>query len=151
MIKSKKLSEEEIINSRRRASVRGYRKPQTAPNITTQKLNDKTMEKIGRSNIDEKMYQTMLYFAKKQPHGNRKLNFNNQVLNDMTVLQPISSALTDRNGLSGGGQIAFKGNTKLLNQKQILFTIKNKNRVRYDKFPNVNPNYTSFKNDFKIK
>ena len=151
MIKSIKLSEDEVTNARRRASVRGYRKPSTAPNVPTQKLNDETMKRIGKSNINEKMYQTMLYFAKKQPHGYRKLNFNNEILRDLTVLQPMSSALTDRNGLSGGGQVAFKGNTKLLNQKQILFTIKNNNRVTYDKFPGINPNYTSFKNDFKLK
>ena len=60
---------------------------------------------------------------------------------------------TDTNGLRSGGLAARTGNlkappkkaTKELEQKTMLFTIKNDNRLK------TNPNYTSFKNNISLK
>ena len=89
------------------------------------------------------MYEEMLYFAKYQPAGKRKLNDVN--LSKMVISEDIAP-LTDREGLRKGGLVS-EGNVdrKPLKNKTIKLNIKNNNRLE------GNPNYPSFKNNFSLK
>ena len=124
----------------RRQSVGGYRKP-GKPKVM--KLSKAVEKRLKDSIITPAMYEEMLYFAKFQPSGKRKLNDTN--LARMVIGEDIAP-LTDTQGLRKGGMVS-EGNVdrKPLKNKTIKLTVKNTNKLK------GNPNYTSFKNNFLLK
>ena len=134
-----KISDKLMTDNIRRQSVGGYRRPQK-PKVM--KLSKGLEKRLKDSIITPAMYEEMLYFAKYQPAGKRKLNDTN--LARMVIGEDIAP-LTDTQGLRKGGMVS-KGNVnrKPLKNKTIILTVKNNNRLK------GNPNYTSFKNDFKL-
>ena len=132
-----------MTNNIRRQSVGGYRKPPTGNKVETIKLPKAVEKRLKDSVITPEMYEEMLYFAKYQPAGKRKLNDVN--LSKMVIGEDIAP-LTDTQGLRKGGMVS-EGNVdrKPLKNKTIRLNIKNNNRLE------TNPNYPSFKNNFKLK
>ena len=117
------------------------------------KLSDTKMKKLEDSTMSLDEYIVMEQFAKYLPRGNRKLKLNMPELRDDLLSKRNLNQGTDTNGLRSGGLAARTGNlkappkkaTKELEQKTMLFTIKNDNRLK------TNPNYTSFKNNISLK
>lgn len=121
-------------------------------NAPTFKLDDAKMKKIEDSNITLDEFIVMEQFAQFLPRGHRKLKLNMPELRDELLSKKGINQGTDSYGLRSGGTAAMAGNdkappekaTKELDQKAILYTIKNNNRLP------TNPNYTSFKNNFSL-
>jgi hypothetical protein len=117
------------------------------------KLSDTKMKKLEDSTMSLDEYIVMEQFAKYLPRGKRKLKLNMPELRDDLLSKRNLNQGTDTNGLRSGGLAARTGNlkappkkaTKELEQKTMLFTIKNDNRLK------TNPNYTSFKNNISLK
>jgi len=134
-----RISDKTIVNNNKRASVGGYKNPK----VEIMKLPKAVEKRLKESVITPEMYEEMLYFAKYQPSGKRKLNDIN--LSRMVIGEDIAP-LTDTQGLRKGGMVS-EGNVdrKPLKNKTIKLNIKNNNRIQ------GNPNYPSFKNNFKLK
>ena len=137
------ITNKNMTNNIRRQSVGGYRKPPTGNKVETVKLPQAVQKRLKDSVITPEMYEEMLYFAKYQPAGKRKLNDIN--LSKMVITENIAP-LTDTQGLRKGGMVS-EGNVdrKPLKNKTIKLNIKNNNRLE------GNPNFPSFKNNFKLK
>ncbi len=127
------------------------------------KLPEKVMKDIENSKISVEEYIALNEFAQFLPRGHRKLKLNMPELRDALLSSQKLNAMTDTQGLRMGGMMARAGdekaNVKKANQllkeykqSDLLFTIKNKNRLksRVNIDRSFNPNYTSFKNNFKI-
>ena len=140
-----RINSNSIRMNRRKQSVGGYRNPPTGKDIPTKPLPQAVKNRIKKSNIDEDTYLKMLYFARYQPHGKRKLNDENL---SSLVIGESEAPLTDTQGLRKGGQVAItmlEDNSRIpLKVKPLHLNIKNNNRLK------TNPNYTSFKNNFTI-
>jgi len=138
MITNKNMSE-----NIRRQSVGGYRNPPAGNKVETIKLPKAVQQRLKNSVITPEMYEEMLYFAKYQPSGKRKLNDVN--VSRMVIGEDIAP-LTDTQGLRKGGMVS-EGNVdrKPLKNKPIKLNIKNNNRIE------GNPDYPSFKNNFRLK
>lgn len=141
-----RISTSNIRLNRRKQSVGGYRDPPTGKAVKVEKLPQSVRDRLEKSLIDEDTYLNMLYFAKYQPSGRRKLNDEN--LSSM-VIGESEAPMTDTQGLRKGGEVAIsmlKDNSrKPLKTTPLNLSIKNNNRLK------TNPNYTSFKNNFKLK
>jgi len=94
-----KLSNTTINDNIRRQSVGGYRKPK----VEITKLSKGVQQRLKDSIITPAMYEDMLYFAKYQPAGKRKLNDTN--LSRMVIGEDIAP-LTDTQGLRKGGLVS---------------------------------------------
>ena len=105
----------------RRQSVGGFRNPPTGNKIETLKLPKAVEKRLKDSIITPEMYEEMLYFAKYQPSGKRKLNDVN--LSKMVIGEDIAP-LTDTQGLRKGGMVS-EGNVdrKPLKNKPIKLFI----------------------------
>jgi hypothetical protein len=138
-----RVTDKNIYTNIRRQSVGGYRKPPTGNKVETVKLPKAVENRLKDSVITPQMYEEMLYFAKYQPAGKRKLNDIN--LSKMVIGEDVAP-LTDTQGLRKGGQVS-EGNVdrKPLKRKPLKLNIKNNNRLK------ENPDYPSFKNNFKLK
>jgi len=138
-----RISNKNINQNVRRQSVGGFRNPLPGNKVEIIKLPKAVEKRLEDSIITTEMYEEMLYFAKYQPSGKRKLNDVN--LSRMVIGEDIAP-LTDREGLRMGGMVS-EGNVdrKPLKNKPIKLNIKNNNRLQ------GNPNYPSFKNNFKLK
>ena len=137
MITNKNMSE-----NIRRQSVGGYRNPPAGNKVETIKLPKAVQQRLKNSVITPEMYEEMLYFAKFQPAGKRKLN--DVDLSRMVIGEDVAP-LNDKDGLRTGGFVS-EGNVNRapLKNKTLKLNIKNLN-----KNPN-NPDYPYFKNKFKI-
>ena len=131
--------------NRRKQSVGGYRNPPTGDDVKIEKIPDAVKKRIEKSEIDEETYKRMLYFAKYQPSGKRMLNEENL---SYLLIGEDEAPLTDTQGLRKGGEVSQSmlenSSRKPLKNKQLNLSIKNNNRLK------GNPNYTSFKNNFKL-
>ena len=138
-----RISNKNMTQNIRRQSVGGFRNPPAGNKEETLKLPKAVEKRLKDSIITPEMYEEMLYFAKYQPAGKRKLNDAN--LSKMVIGEDIAP-LTDTQGLRLGGMVS-EGNVdrKPLKNKTIKINIKNNNRIE------GNPNYPSFKNNFKLK
>ena len=127
----------------RKQSVMGYRDPKPGNKIKPVKLSKAVEERLKKSIITPEMYERMLYFAKYQPSGKRRLNDTN--LSKLVIGEDVAP-LTDTQGLRAGGQVS-EGNVNRapLKRKPLRLTIKNKNTLK------DNANYPYFKNNFKVK
>ena len=140
-----RIASNSIRMNRRKQSVGGYRNPPTGKDIPTEVLPQAVRNRIKKSNIDEATYLKMLYFARYQPHGKRKLNDENL---SSLVIGESEAPLTDTQGLRKGGQVAItmlEDNSRIpLKVKPLKLNIKNNNRLK------TNPNFSSFKNNFTL-
>tara|TARA_R110000823_G_scaffold140191_1_gene270155 strand:+ start:4272 stop:4700 length:429 start_codon:yes stop_codon:yes gene_type:complete len=140
-----RISSGNIRLNRRKQSVGGYRNPPTGKDVEVEKLPQSVKDRLEKSVIDEDTYLNMLYFARYQPSGRRKLNDEN--LSNL-VIGEDEAPMTDTQGLRKGGTTSIsilKNNSiKPLKTKPLNLNIKNNNRLK------GNPNYTSFKNNFKM-
>lgn len=140
-----RITSDEMRLQNRRQSVGGYRDPPSGKAVEVEKLPHSVQGRLKRANINEDEYLKMLYFAKYQPRGHRKLNDEN--LTSM-VIGESEAPMTDTQGLRRGGEVAntmLQNNSrKPLKEKPLGLTIKNNNRLK------TNPNFTSFKNNFKL-
>jgi len=157
------ISTKNIVKNSMAYELGGFRKvirPGEQPKV---KLPEKLQKRIDDSQISTDEYIALEQFAKLLPRGLRKLKLNMPELRAELLSNQRLNAMTDSQGLRKGGFAALSGNQKgnarrgtkvikELNQEDLLFTIKNKNRLKartnFDR--SVNPNYTSFKNNFKI-
>ena len=137
------ITNKNMTQNIRRQSVGGFRNPPTGDKVETLKLPKAVEQRLKNSIITPQMYEEMLYFAKYQPAGKRKLNDVN--LSRMVIGEDIAP-LTDTQGLRKGGMVS-EGNVdrKPLKNKTIKLNIKNNNRIQ------GNPDYPSFKNNFRLK
>lgn len=116
-------------------------------------MSDKMKKRIEDSNITLDEFIVMEEFAQYLPRGKRKLKLNMPELRDELLSKKGVNQMTDSDGLRSGGLAARTGNlkappkqaTKELDQKTVLYTLKNNNRLK------TNPNYTSFKNNISLK
>ena len=128
----------------RRQSVMGLRDPPTGDNIRIEDLPKAVQERLAKSSITDEEFYEMLYFAKFQPRGKRRLNKKD--LTDL-VVGFGEAPLTNKSGLRNGGKVSktiLDGSIDPLKAKSFIANIKNKNRIP------TNPNYSSFKNSLKI-
>jgi len=137
------ITNKNMTQNIRRQSVGGFRNPPAGDKVETLKLPKAVQQRLKNSVITPEMYEEMLYFAKYQPAGKRKLNDIN--LSRMVIGEDIAP-LTDTQGLRKGGMVS-EGNIdrKPLKNKPIKLNIKNNNRIE------GNPDYPSFKNNFRLK
>jgi hypothetical protein len=135
------ITQTDMTRQVRKQSVMGYRNPKPANKIKPMKLSKAVEERLKKSIITPEMYERMLYFAKYQPAGKRRLNDTN--LSKLVIGEDVAP-LTDTQGLRAGGQVS-EGNVNRapLKRKPLRLTIKNKNTLK------DNPNYPYFKNNFK--
>ena len=118
----------------------------------TGKMTDKMQQKIKESTISLDEFIAMEQFAQYLPRGKRKLKLNMPELRNELLSKSGVNQMTDVSGLRSGGLAARTGNLKAppkkasaeLDQRTILYTIKNKNRLK------GNPNPTSFKNVLSV-
>ena len=140
-----RISSGNIRLNRRKQSVGGFRDPPTGKDVKVEKLPQAVKDRLEKSLIDEDTYLNMLYFAKYQPAGRRKLNDENLA---SLVIGEDEAPMTNTQGLRKGGTTSIsilKDNSiKPLKTKPLNLSIKNNNRLK------GNPNYTSFKNNFKM-
>ena len=140
-----RISSGNIRLNRRKQSVGGFRNPPTGKEVEVEKLPQSVKDRLEKSLIDEDTYLNMLYFAKYQPSGRRKLNDENLT---SLVIGEDEAPMTDTQGLRKGGQTSItmlKDNSREpLKTKPLNLNLKNNNRLK------GNPNYTSFKNNFKM-
>ena len=140
-----RISTGEITQQRRIQSVGGYRAPPTGKAVEIASLPQTVQKRLAKSEISEDEFLRMLYFAQQLPRGHRKLNDE-----DLTklVVGESEAPMTDTQGLRKGGKVAetmLEDNSrKPLKQKSLGLNLKNLNRLP------TNPNYTSFKNRFKL-
>jgi hypothetical protein len=138
-----KITNKNINENIRRQSVGGFRNPAAGKNIETVKISNAVQKRLKNSVITPEMYKEMLYFAKFQPSGRRKLN--NIDLSKMVIGEDIAP-LTDTQGLREGGLVSEGNvNRKPLKDKSLKLNIENNNKKK------SNPNFTYFKNKFKLK
>ena len=139
----------QILLKQREARIDG-KETYKAPTYT---LSDSKMKAVEDSSLTLDEFIAMEEFAQYLPRGKRKLKLNlpelrNELLSKKGIYQG-----TDKDGLRSGGKASMTGNekappkqaTKELDQKTILYTIKNKNKLK------TNPNPTSFKNNISLK
>jgi len=120
---------------------------------TTYKLTDNQQKKLDDSPLTLDEFIAMEEFAKYLPRGKRKLKLNMPELRDELLSKEGVFQLTDSTGLRQGGLASRTGDLKAppkkatqeLDQKTIIYTIKNKNKLK------SNPNPTSFKNNISLK
>lgn len=139
-----KITTGDVNDAIRRQSVMGLRDPPTGSEVKIADLPKSVQERFAKSGIPEDEFLQMLYFAKYQPRGKRKLNQKD--LSDMVV--GFSEApLTKEAGLRSGGKVAMtilEGSIEPLKTVAKPTNLMNKNRIA------TNPNFTSFKNVLKI-
>lgn len=138
------VSTKNMTQNIRRQSVMGLRNPPTGDKIRIEDLPKTVQERLSKSTITDEEFYEMLYFAKYQPRGKRRLNKK-----DLTnlVVGFSEAPLTNKSGLRNGGKVSktiLDGSIDPLKAKSFIASIKNKNRIP------TNPNYTSFKNSLKI-
>jgi hypothetical protein len=135
------ITQTDMTRQVRKQSVMGYRDPKPGNKIKPVKLSKAVEERLKKSIITPEMYERMLYFAKYQPSGKRRLNDTN--LSKLVIGEDVAP-LTDTQGLRAGGQVS-EGNVNRapLKRKPLRLTIKNKNTLK------DNANYPYFKNNFK--
>jgi hypothetical protein len=139
----------QILLQQRKARIDG----KETYNAPTFKITDKQKKMAEDSKLSLDEFIVMEQFAKYLPRGKRKLKLNLPELRDELLSKQGINQMTDSYGLRSGGLAALTGNskappkeaTKELDQKAIIYTIRNDNRL-----PN-NPCYTSFKNNFSLK
>jgi len=133
------ITQNEMNKEVRKQSFGGFKNPKKNKPL---KLSKAVQEKLKKSIITPEMYERMLYFAKYQPAGKRRLNDTN--LSKMVIGEDLAP-LTDTQGLRAGGQVS-EGNVNRapLKTKPLRLNIKNKNSLTN------NPDYPYFKNSFKI-
>ena len=86
-------------------------------------------------------------YASYLPRGNRQLKLNVKELTDAVLAKDLIAApLTKTSGLNRGGLLSVTTEKpgKPKSQAEYIATIQNKNNLK------SNPNYTGFKNDFKL-
>ena len=86
-------------------------------------------------------------YASYLPRGNRQLKLNVKELTDAVIAKDLIAApLTKTSGLNRGGLLSVTTELpkKPKSQAEYIATIQNKNNLK------MNPNYTGFKNDFKL-
>jgi len=139
-----KITNGDVNDAIRRQSVMGLRDPPTGSQVKIADLPKTVQARFAKSGIPEDEFLQMLYFAKFQPRGKRKLNQKD--LSDMVV--GFSEApLTKTSGLRSGGKVAMtilEGSIEPLKTIAKPTNIKNTNRIA------TNPNFASFKNVLKI-
>jgi len=139
-----KITNGDVNDAIRRQSVMGLRAPPTGSQVKIADLPKTVQSRFAKSGIPEDEFLQMLYFAKYQPRGKRKLNQKD--LSDMVV--GFSEApLTKTSGLRNGGKVAMtilEGSIEPLKTVAKPTNIKNTNRIA------TNPNFASFKNVLKI-
>jgi len=157
------ISTKNIVENSMASEIGGYKKVIRAGKGKNIKLNEKVMKDIENSKISLDEYIALQEFAQYLPRGHRKLKLNIPELRDELLSSKNLNPLTDRQGLRSGGKASMtnggkvdpKKSSKIIkeaSQADLLFTIKNKNRLksRVNADRSFNPNYTSFKNNFKI-
>ena len=158
------LTNRNIANSIARQSVSGRHKPhkEIFPQLAAAEgLPKAVKERLGKSVMSEDAYLSMVQYAKWLPRGKRQLRLNMPELRDLLVSSDLKDTpLTKLSGLNSGGKLAFASNQstkqvqKLLTQAEAIKgpTILNKRRVKSESNfkGGFNPNYTSFKNNFRL-
>ena len=158
------LSNQSIANSIAQQSVSGRHQPskENFPELAAgDGLPKAVKERLGRSVMSEDAYLSMIQYAKWLPRVKRQLRLNMPELRDLLVSSDLKDTpLTKLSGLNSGGKLAFASNQstkqvqKLLTQAEAIRgpTILNKNRVKSESNfkSGFNPNYTSFKNNFRL-
>ena len=142
------ISSKNLLTNARKSEIGGYKTYKAGKG----KMTDKMQEKIKDSTITLDEFIAMEQFAKYLPRGKRKLKLNMPELRNELLSKPNVNQMTDVSGLRNGGLAARTGNLKAppkkatqeLDQRTILYTIKNNNRLK------TNPNPTSFKNVLKV-
>jgi hypothetical protein len=117
-----------------------------ADNVLILSKNEKQKLKEN-DKISESQFIIMKEYATHLPRGKRELSLNMDMLNNLLVSTQLESTakLTQTSGLAQGGLVGDNFKKKiLLNQKEHLFRILNKNKLK------TNPNPTSFKLNAKL-
>ncbi len=142
------ITSKNLLTNARKSELGGYKTYKAGSG----KMTDKMQEKIKESTITLDEFIAMEQFAKYLPRGHRKLKLNMPELRNELLSKSGVNQMTDISGLRSGGLAARTGDgkappkkaTKELDQRTILYTIKNNNRLK------GNPNPTSFKNVLKV-
>ena len=142
------IQAQNLLTNARKSELGGYKTYKAG----TGKMTDKMQRKIKDSTISLDEFIAMEQFASYLPRGKRKLKLNMPELRNELLSKSGVNQMTDVSGLRSGGLAARTGNLKAppkkatqeLDQRTILYTIKNNNRLK------GNPNPTSFKNVLSV-
>ena len=142
------LTDKQIFQQVKKDSVGGLRLGASGKKISPEPpSNDHDEEDHLREHTARFTEQEMLVlenYAQYLPRGNRKLKLNvKELTNTLLSRIEIAAPLTKTSGLNRGGKLSVT-TEKPKSQKEYLATIQNKNNLK------TNPNFTGFKNDFKI-
>jgi hypothetical protein len=137
------ITDKNIYLQVKRTNSGGYK----TPTVETEKMKVKKQQlKEDKLNEDEMII--MKEYARYLPQGNRKLKLNMKELKDTLLSKALlEDPLTKTSGLNQGGNISLN-KTKQTYQTQseyIKYSIENKHRLK------TNPNFTSWKNNIKLK
>ena len=142
------IQAQNLLTNARKSELGGYKTYKAG----TGKMTDKMQQKIKDSTISLDEFIAMEQFASYLPRGKRKLKLNMPELRNELLSKSGVNQMTDVSGLRSGGLAARTGNLKAppkkatqeLDQRTILYTIKNNNRLK------GNPTPTSFKNVLSV-
>ncbi len=136
-----RIDDNQIFLSVKKKSVGGFEEPKLGKpeDLKKEKGNEPKEDKISQ---DEMI--VLEEYAKYLPSGKRQLKLNIPELRNTVLANDLMAISgTKTSGLNQGGNLSLKGGFPK-DQKEYIFSIKNKNKLPQ------NPNPTSFKNDFKL-
>ncbi len=143
---SNQISNEAIFLQVKANSVGGLRKGESSQAIQPAPPSEvETAEPQTTISMEEKLI--LENYASYLPRGNRQLKLNVKELTDAVLAKDLIAApLTKTSGLNRGGLLSVTTEIpkKPKSQSEYIATIQNKNNLK------SNPDYTGFKNDFKI-
>ena len=137
------LTDQDIFLQVKKDSVMGLRKgPNENPVQPAPPSEGMQPEPMTTISLEERI--VLENYAQYLPRGNRQLKLNVKELTDAVLSKDLIAApLTKTSGLNRGGLLSVT-TKKPKTQIEYIATIQNKNNLK------TNPDFTGFKNDFKI-
>ena len=137
------LTDKQIYLQVKKNSVMGLREGASSKAINPLPPSE-AMKEEAKSNISLEEMVVLENYAQYLPRGKRQLKLNVKELTDAVLSKDLIAApLTKTSGLNTGGLLSIT-TKQPKTQIEYLATIQNKNNLK------TNPNFTGFKNNFKI-
>ena len=138
------ISDKQIYLQVQKESVVGLRQGMASKPIP---IPSQEPQPVPKSSISMEEKVILENYAQYLPRGKRQLKLNVKELTDAVLARDLIAApLTKTSGLNRGGLLSLTTEKpkKPKSQTEYIASIKNKNNLER------NPNFTGFKNDFKI-
>ena len=138
------LTDKQIFQQVKRESVGGLQLGASGKRISPEPPSEPEVDTTAKARFSDQEMIILENYAQYLPRGNRKLKLNvKELTNTLLSRIEIAAPLTKTSGLNRGGNLSLT-TEKPKSQKEYIATIQNMNNLK------TNPNFTGFKNDFKI-